>query len=231
LRFRDRFNNRNCKDGQLSFGKSDGGTIMKLRTLVSTAGLMILLSSAAIVCAQDEHPDAKPPEPRPEATKPRQDEAKPPRQQEEKPPKQQEEKPPKQQEEKPPKQQEEKPPKHAQERPNEERPNVEKPNKQSERAEQQDHRGQQHAAGQGGHIPDDKFNSHFGREHRFVVNRVTVVEGQPRFQYSGYWFALVDAWPEDWAYTDDCYIDYIDGEYFLFDLLHPGIRVAVFVVM
>jgi hypothetical protein len=64
-----------------------------------------------------------------------------------------------------------------------------------------------------------------------VVNRVTVVEGQPRFQYSGYWFALVDAWPADWAYTDDCYIDYVDGEYFLFDLLHPGIRVAVFVVM
>jgi len=42
---------------------------------------------------------------------------------------------------------------------------------------------------------------------------------------------LVDAWPVDWAYTDDCYIDYVDGEYFLFDLLHPGIRVAVFVVM
>lgn len=193
---------------------------MKLRTLVSTAGLMILLSSAAIVCAQDEHPDAKPPESRPEATKSRQDEAKPPRQQEEKPPKQQEEKPPKHAQERP-----------NQERPNEEKPNIEKPNKQTERAEQQDHRGQQHAAGHGGHIPDDKFHSHFGREHRFVVNRVTVVEGQPRFQYSGYWFALVDAWPADWAYTDDCYIDDVDGEYFLFDLLHPGVRVAVFVVM
>jgi hypothetical protein len=188
---------------------------MKLRTLVSTAGLMILLSSAAIVCAQDEHPDAKPPEPRPEATKPRQDEAKPPRQDEAKPPRQEEEKPPK----------------HAQEKPNQEKPNDERPNKQNERAEQQDHRGQQHAAGQGGHIPDDKFRSHFGREHKFAVNRVTVVEGQPRFQYGGYSFALVDAWPADWAYTDDCYIDYVDGEYFLFDLLHPGIRVAVFVVM
>ncbi len=63
------------------------------------------------------------------------------------------------------------------------------------------------------------------------MNRVTVVEGRPRFQYGGYWFALVDAWPEDWAYPDDCYIDYIDDEYFLFDLLHPGVRIAVFVVM
>jgi len=26
-------------------------------------------------------------------------------------------------------------------------------------------------------------------------------------------------------------VDYIDGEYFLFDLLHPGVRIALFVVM
>jgi hypothetical protein len=58
-----------------------------------------------------------------------------------------------------------------------------------------------------------------------------IVQGQPQFQYSGYNFQLVDAWPEGWEYTDDCYIDYLDGEYFLFDLLHPGVRIAVFVVM
>ena len=58
-----------------------------------------------------------------------------------------------------------------------------------------------------------------------------IVRGQPHFQYGGYNFELVDAWPADWAYTDDCYIDYIDGEYFLFDLLHPGVRIALFVVL
>jgi hypothetical protein len=80
------------------------------------------------------------------------------------------------------------------------------------------------------HIPDDKFHAQFGRPHTFVVNRPVVVEGQPRFQYAGYWFVIADPWPVGWAYTDDCYIDYVDGDYFLFDLLHPDIRVALFVV-
>jgi hypothetical protein len=84
--------------------------------------------------------------------------------------------------------------------------------------------------GRGGHIPDDKFQAHFGRSHTFRAQTV-IVSGQPQFQYGGYSFQLVDAWPAGWAYTDDCYIDYIDGEYFLFDLLHPGVRIAVFVVM
>jgi hypothetical protein len=85
-------------------------------------------------------------------------------------------------------------------------------------------------SGKGGHIPDDKFRAQFGRGHHFNA-RTVIVQGQPRFQYGGYNFELVDAWPADWAYADDCYLDYIDGEYFLFNLLHPGVRVAVFVVM
>jgi hypothetical protein len=58
-----------------------------------------------------------------------------------------------------------------------------------------------------------------------------VVEGAPRFAYGGYNFVLVQPWPAGWAYTDDCYIDYVDGEYFLFDLLHPGVRIAINVVL
>lgn len=85
--------------------------------------------------------------------------------------------------------------------------------------------------GKSGHIPDDQFKAHFGRQHTVVINRPVIVEGQPRFQYSGYWFAFSDPWPVGWAYTDQCYIDYVDGEYFLFDLLHPGVRIALFVVV
>lgn len=183
---------------------------MKLKSLVSITALSLFLGSAAFVCAQDQQEE---PKPRPEATKPHQDEAKPPRQDEVKPPKHQEEgKPPRENEVKPPRQEESKPAK-------------------QDRAQQSGH-NEQHAAGRsGGRIPDDKFRSHFGRQHAFVVNQVQVIEGQPRFQYSGFWFALVDPWPAGWAYTDDCYIDYIDGEYFLFDLLHPGVQVAVLVVM
>ena len=91
--------------------------------------------------------------------------------------------------------------------------------------------GQMRPAGKGGHIPDDKFRASFGKRHTFVVNQPVVVNNQPTFQYAGYSFVLIDAWPGDWAYTDQCYIDYIDGEYFLFDLLHPGVRIALFVAM
>jgi hypothetical protein len=82
---------------------------------------------------------------------------------------------------------------------------------------------------QGQRIPDDKFRSNFGRQHTFRV-QTQVVEGQPRFQYSGYSFALANPWPAGWAYTDDCYIDYIDGEYVLIDLLHPGVQLTLIVV-
>jgi outer membrane biosynthesis protein TonB len=81
------------------------------------------------------------------------------------------------------------------------------------------------------HIPDDKFRQHFGREHHFKPARPVIVENRPRIQYGGYAFEIVDAWPVGWSYDDDCYIDYIDGEYFLFDLLHPGVRIALVVVL
>jgi hypothetical protein len=86
-------------------------------------------------------------------------------------------------------------------------------------------------AGKGGHIPDEKFRASFGKSHTFVINRPVVVNNQTTFQSGGYTFVLVDPWPVGWAYTDQCYIDYIDGEYFLFDLLHPGVRIALFVEM
>ena len=79
--------------------------------------------------------------------------------------------------------------------------------------------------------PTTNFAPISGRQHTLVINHPTIVEGQPRFQYGGYWFSIVDAWPVGWAYTDDCYIDYVDGEYFLFDLRHPGVRVAIVVVL
>lgn len=80
-------------------------------------------------------------------------------------------------------------------------------------------------------IPDERFRASYGRQHVFHVNQVTVVNGTPRFAYGGYTFVLVEPWPASWYYTDDCYIDYVDGEYFLFDLLHPGVRLGITVVL
>jgi len=58
-----------------------------------------------------------------------------------------------------------------------------------------------------------------------------VVGGFPRFQYSGYWFSLVDPWPEywaaDWYDTDDVYVTYVDNGYYLFDRRYPRSGIAI----
>lgn len=203
---------------------------MKLTRLFSTAALSLLLGSTAFLYAQDEHNEPKPQEPRQDEARPQPEAAKPER--EAKPPKQDEAKPPKQDETKP---REEMKPKQDEMKPKQDdsRPRAQedsKAPKQGDRVQQQNR--DQHQASQGrGHIPDDKFHSHFGRQHTFTVKRTTIIEGRPRFDYGGYSFELVEAWPAEWAYSDDCYVDYIDGEYFLFDLLHPGIRLAIVVIM
>jgi hypothetical protein len=89
-------------------------------------------------------------------------------------------------------------------------------------------------AGKSAHIPNPQFRANFGRQHAFPANRVivsnTVVPGQTGFVLVGYRFIILDPWPADWLFTDDCFVDYVDEEYFLFDVFHPGVRVALFVV-
>lgn len=141
---------------------------------------------------------------------------------------------------------------HEQQEPKPERPEdrAQKPNDQAEKKDekrqenpQKDERGQnkedQQAVqsrnekqdGKRTRIPEDRFRASYGRQHVFHVNQVTVVNGTPRFAYGGYTFVVVGPWPAGWYYTDNCYIDYVDGEYFLFDLLHPGVRIAITVVL
>jgi hypothetical protein len=184
---------------------------MRIFRFLNLAVLSVLVGSAALVYAQDEKPQEDKPARQEDAKpQPKQDDAKPARPDDAKP-------------SKPDNQMEKQDEKRGQEQSHEQAT-----------PERQEH-PEQHAetgrpAGGGGHIPDDKFRSHFGRDHHFSARSV-IVAGRPQFQYGGYNFQLVDVWPVGWAYTDDCYIDFIDGEYFLFDLLHPGVRVAVFVVM
>jgi hypothetical protein len=183
---------------------------MKLANLVCTSALCCFLGTSALVFAQDQREDAKPApdEARPEATKPAQDDAKSPRPDDAKPQQDQDKGKPANGEDKP-KQEDNNAPKQA---------DHAQPNRAG-------------AADQHGRIPDDKFKASFGRQHTFAINHPTIVGGQPRFQYGGFSFNIVDAWPVGWAYTDQCYVDYLDGQYFLFDLAHPGMRVALVVVM
>ncbi|MGC1644839.1 MAG: hypothetical protein WA741_03345 [Candidatus Sulfotelmatobacter sp.] len=192
---------------------------MRAFRLLNLALLSALVASSAALYAQDEKQQED--KPRQEEPK-RQDEPKRPEE-----PKQQDEAKPasRPDEMKTPRQDEAKPSK--QEQKQEEKQSRDE----MKQGRQQQQEGHARPAGKGGHIPDDRFRAQFGRSHTFRVQRPVVVEGQPRFEYGGYSFVLIDAWPADWAYSDDCYVDYIDGEYFLFDLLHPGMRIALFVVM
>jgi hypothetical protein len=194
---------------------------MKLVKLVSASALSLLLGTlllgtTALTYAQEQRDEAKPePEARPEATKPAPDEMKSPRQDEAKPQKPDEEK--------------DKAAGGNDKAAKQEKQESEKSSKQAEHAGQSGDRTQRTADTHSVRIPDDKFRAHFGRQHKFVVKR-TVVNGQPRFQYGGFWFTVVDVWPAGWVDSDEYYIDDVDGEYFLFDLAHPGVRIAVIVV-
>src|ERR1700756_574468 len=86
-------------------------------------------------------------------------------------------------------------------------------------------RNNQRSSGGHGRIPDDRFRASFGREHHFRVGHFD----NRRFQYGGYWFSFNEGWPVGWAYTDDFYIDFIDGQYYLIDLSHPGVQLLLVV--
>jgi hypothetical protein len=86
------------------------------------------------------------------------------------------------------------------------------------------------SARSGSRIPDDRFRSNFGSGHRFRIGSPRMVDGYSRFQYGGYWFGFVEPWPEGWYYTDDVYVDYVDGAYYLFNPYYPGVRVEIIVV-
>jgi hypothetical protein len=83
----------------------------------------------------------------------------------------------------------------------------------------------------GGRIPDERFHSNFGHDHHFRVGNPVMVGGYSRFQYGGYWFGFVQPWPVGWYYTDDVYIDYVDGGYYMYNPYYPGARFSISVVI
>lgn len=79
-------------------------------------------------------------------------------------------------------------------------------------------------------IPDNDFHERFGEGHRFHMGRPVVVDGFPRFQYSGFWFVLEEPWPSYWYDSDDFYVTYDGGLYWLCDYDDPGVEVQLVVV-
>jgi len=201
---------------------------MKLVGIIGTAVLSLTLGAAAPVYAQQEEHGQQDEHARQQEDKKVQQDK--PAQQEEKHAQQEERKvqqeKPAQQEEKlaqqeRPAQQEEK---HEQQE--QKKSEQDRPAQRDAQHEQQAERGN----GNHGRIPDDRFRANFGHEHVFVINRPVIIEGQPRFQYGGYWFGFSQPWPVGWLYTDNVYVDFVDGGYYLYNPFHPGIRIVIIVI-
>jgi DNA mismatch repair ATPase MutL len=217
---------------------------MKLSTLTGTSilllGFLLTFGFAAPSYAQDQQEDkpkqqqpVKPQDAKPEHEGQPKQQAEPPKTPNEQP------RPDKEKEAKPPKQQP----------PQAEQPKTEKQSKQAEKQNEQQQKEQQKQYGQqrqytqqqsaqesrgnggGGRIPDDRFRAHFGREHHFHVGHPQIVEGRPHFEYGGYSFIIVQAWPADWGYDDDVYIVDDGGVYYLCDVAHPGVQLELNVVL
>jgi hypothetical protein len=99
---------------------------------------------------------------------------------------------------------------------------------------QSQHRTWQQRGGYSGYrIPDDRYRVYFGQNHGFRINvlPLVMVGGYPRFQYGGFWFSVVDPWPEywsgNWYDNDDVYIDYSGDGYYLYNRRYPRDRLAI----
>ena len=95
-----------------------------------------------------------------------------------------------------------------------------------------EHRNWAQRGGYGGYrVPQNQFSGYLGSQHSFRLRTQPVFYmGYPRFSYGGYWFMMLDPWPEywgeNWYTTDDVYVSYTDG-YYLCNRRYPQIRLAI----
>jgi outer membrane biosynthesis protein TonB len=189
-------------------------TRMKIIEVLRIASLFLLPGAIGSVYAQ-EHEQEKKPEAKQQQAKPEQQKAKP-AQEQAKPAQQQHA----QQQAKPTQQ----PAKPAQQaaKPVQQQQHAQQ---QAKPAAQQQQANRAQPAAPHGQIPDARFRASFGRGHTFHVAQSA--GGSRRFQYGGYWFAMGNPWPVGWLYTDNVYVDYMNGGYFLCDPVHPGVYLSI----
>jgi len=99
---------------------------------------------------------------------------------------------------------------------------------------QSEHRTWQQRGGYNGYrVPNNSFRAYYDQNHGFRIYNLPVmyVGGNRRFQYGGFWFGLVDPWPEywssDWYDNDDLWVDYYGDGYYLYNRRYPGDRIAI----
>jgi hypothetical protein len=200
-------------------------TRMKALGITSTAVLCLLLAVAAPAWAQEQHEPDQKDRPAQQAEKKAQpkDSAK----QGEKPAAQQD-KTPKPQERNAQKQDKTPKPQERSAQQPEKNAKSEDTNARQHTAQVQPEKQARHAGG--GRIPDDRFRANFGQEHRFHVSRGDY-DRDRHFQYGGYSFGFVDAWPSEWLYTQDVYVVEIDGVYYLCNPAYPGVNLTLSIAL
>ncbi len=97
-----------------------------------------------------------------------------------------------------------------------------------------EHRNWEQRGGYTGYrIPENRYRGHFGPSRLFRLRSypLIVFGGYPRFQFDGFWFSVLDPWPEywsdNWYDSDDVYIDYAGDGYYLYNRRHPLDRIAI----
>ena len=217
---------------------------MKVIGITSTAILSLLLGIAAPAYAQQEQHGEK--QDHPEQQQSKHEQAKP-KQQHARQQQRQEQNKQQQHAQQQQRQEQNKQQQHAQQQRGNEQPQRTQEQQRVQQSAWQQHRSQrwdsdhrtwqQRGGYHGYRIPDDRFRGYFGQDHGFRIYGLPflVVGGYPRFQYEGYWFSLVDPWPEywanDWYDTDDVYVNYVDNGYYLFDRRYPQQGIAISISM
>jgi len=205
--------------------------LMKLLGVIGTTGMFLLLGTTAAAYAPQDRPEQQDEKAKPEkggekAKPAKQDEkAKPAKQDARQPKQEQQDKSAKQDARQPKQEQQDKPAKQdaRQARPEQQERPAQQQEKQS--AQQSPRDGENRGGGDHGRITEEHYRSSFGSGHNFRVNRGDY--DNRRFEYGGYSFGFIDPWPSDWYYTDDVYVVYDNGGYYMYDVVHPGIRISV----
>jgi len=97
--------------------------------------------------------------------------------------------------------------------------------KTQERAQQSKAAGGNQGNSTHGRISDAHYSASFGSQHRFHVNQGEY--DHRRFEYGGYSFGFIDPWPVGWGYSDAVYVVYVDQGYYMYDPVHPGVRISI----
>ena len=99
------------------------------------------------------------------------------------------------------------------------------PGRSQARAQQAQPAARIEAGHEHGRISNQRYESRFGNRHSFHVSRGDY--DNRRFYYGGYGFAFIDPWPLGWGYSDDVYVEYGDGGYYMYNRFHPGVRISI----